>query len=877
MSDILVYRTFPSRVVYRRRRSRRIIADIVKCDPTIVASTAALQASLYTRASGHLSAPSNFADHPFMDIGLKMQKYNDALGEFQLLGISQVAVLPELVLVGDQSSGKSTLMSALARLNIPTSSGICTRCPLHIRMSSSSHWSCSISLQQPYRYEVPKGPIVQSDVTDDNPFPPWVAQPMKKIVFKTIYEHDSMSIENILRWAQIATLNPSQNPKQFVPGEGIYAKETDLEAANLATEAKFSPNIISLEMKGPLNISFVDLPGIFAVSDSKGDDYLVDVVENLTRKYVRQKEAIIMLALPMDHDIENSRALRIIRELDAESRTIGVLTKADKPDFTSADIIKYWLAVLNGKKQKLKANGFYITALPRGETINTLTEWEKSYFRPGGKDWPQHFDDYVHHCGVDQLRFHITKELEDAIARSLPNIKEKLQNRLDETQDRLNEMPDLPRNVEHEVRTSLSGLYTSVKFAFNNPGFEKEYKRLTEWFYHHLVQLKPKCIVSTSDSGAKVRQEDVVVIESDDSDGQMKDHKRPASNFSPIGLSPKRQRRNEVFTTPAKTKGLSIGSAAAYFSPAEESSSAQRPVGRIKLSLQELQWEIKHKTRGGFSDIVPLELHESLCLNAVSQWQGPLEKFINEVSSMLGAMVAEVLENSLRGFSKRRIYRDSKELFVALLQDRSNHQYERLRDLYKNEMYRAVTINEDALNHFKAKEKQDIQRLRLFTRAKEAGLVDEDKPCKRYDLMSREEKMEDAKLLARWQAQLPEDPFQREIDVVAKVRAYYLTAATRFVDNVSIDVDAWLFRSFREGALDNYMDQKLGLSQNPSAEIYVNLMEEDTTTAQRRRQLKKEKAKLMTAMNRTLDLESSFTHSTPSSASRHSSPRDRLQ
>ncbi|KAI1437174.1 hypothetical protein GGR50DRAFT_116664 [Xylaria sp. CBS 124048] len=83
--------------------------------------------------------------HPFMDIGMKMQKYNDALGEFQQLGISHVAVLPELVLVGDQSSGKSTLMSALARLNLPASSGVSTRCPLHIRMSSSSHWSVSIT------------------------------------------------------------------------------------------------------------------------------------------------------------------------------------------------------------------------------------------------------------------------------------------------------------------------------------------------------------------------------------------------------------------------------------------------------------------------------------------------------------------------------------------------------------------------------------------------------------------------------------------------------------------------------------------------------------------------------------------------------------
>jgi GTPase SAR1 family protein len=76
---------------------------------------------------------------------MKLKAYSDALGEFQLLGVSHVVELPELVLVGDQSSGKSSLMSALARLNLPTSSGVSTRCPFHIRMSSSkdSHWSVS--------------------------------------------------------------------------------------------------------------------------------------------------------------------------------------------------------------------------------------------------------------------------------------------------------------------------------------------------------------------------------------------------------------------------------------------------------------------------------------------------------------------------------------------------------------------------------------------------------------------------------------------------------------------------------------------------------------------------------------------------------------
>lgn len=298
-------------------------------------------------------------------------------------------------------------------------------------MSSSkdSHWSCTISLQQAYEYRPsPNRPVKQSDVTKRNPFPPWVLKPSPEtVVFKTIYEQNSTTIDEVLRWAQIATLNPSQNPAQFVPAEGNYAKETPLEDAKRSTEAKFSPNVVSLELKGSCftDLSFFDLPGIFAVAEVTGDDYLVDVVENLTRMYVGREEAIIMLALPMDHDIDNSRTLKIIRELNAEARTIGVLTKADRPDFNIPGTIDSWLAVLNEKKQKVKRNGFYITSLPPNpkEGIESFTTWEESFFRADVNKWPRAFDNYVDRCGIDQLRSYLMKELASAFAGRYDEIR----------------------------------------------------------------------------------------------------------------------------------------------------------------------------------------------------------------------------------------------------------------------------------------------------------------------------------------------------------------------------------------------------------------------------------------------------------------------
>ncbi|CAF3877320.1 unnamed protein product, partial [Adineta steineri] len=45
---------------------------------------------------------------------------------------------PSVVVVGDQSSGKSTLLEALSLVELPKGSGIVTRCPLVLRLRKSN-------------------------------------------------------------------------------------------------------------------------------------------------------------------------------------------------------------------------------------------------------------------------------------------------------------------------------------------------------------------------------------------------------------------------------------------------------------------------------------------------------------------------------------------------------------------------------------------------------------------------------------------------------------------------------------------------------------------------------------------------------------------
>lgn len=54
-------------------------------------------------------AQHSFAHSAFAGIGKQLKACNDTLGNLQQMGIQHVATLPELVLVGDQSAGKSSV------------------------------------------------------------------------------------------------------------------------------------------------------------------------------------------------------------------------------------------------------------------------------------------------------------------------------------------------------------------------------------------------------------------------------------------------------------------------------------------------------------------------------------------------------------------------------------------------------------------------------------------------------------------------------------------------------------------------------------------------------------------------------------------------
>lgn len=800
----------------------------------------------------------SFFNTSFQDIGKRLKACNDTLGELQQLGVSHDVQLPELVLVGDQSAGKSSLMSGLANLDLPRSEGTCTRCPLHIRVSKNSDWSCRVWIRKAYSYQPPTDrSINETDVTDEDPFFPWRKQPVTAVhEFKTM--HDKSQIEEVLRWAQIAILNDDKHHSLFIPGSGSIAINTLVTEAAETTIAKFSPNIVALEIKGPdlPDLSFYDMPGIFQNPADARDDYLVNVVRNLSREYIQHSTAIIICAMPMNSDAENSSTFGLTRRLGASSRTIGVLTKADLlPEGGNHD---QWLSIMK-RQTHTTGLGYFITSRPQGKDLDELKRWEELVFEEHSiGSWPLAFYEFSERCGVEKLKSFLSERLGEAFIRSLPHIKHKVKQHLDKIKNQLLTLPELPENVELEIQTGLMTFADSSRFKLDE--FMRHFNTLPHNFRDCLLAIKPKFTLKD--------KSDFPVYEISDDESDNASVTTNQTTATPTG----KRRSTAATTTPSKRARVDASTnggapSAIHIKPEEQNgwpprggvAGPSRPkkvmlpdpfaeftdVGRGFRTLRQVREEIEAKTKAGMPDRTSDEVYEDLVKEAVRPWKGPMDIFIRQAMRELLAQLDATLNKSLENLKKRFIYKEAKRHLRSCLEDHRREIEHDLVLLYGDETQRLLTFNKDAFKQYKDDELLELTRFRHYMRLKAIG----PDPGKYVpgDQLSEDKRAQDTKKREAELAKLGQDQFAREIEVVAYVRGYYRLAALRFADAVSQRVICRMIPSLRR-QLPYYLEEKLGIRRPDATNVYVRLMEEDDKTATRRETLKIEREKFERAL-----------------------------
>uniref|UniRef100_A0ACD5TX18 Uncharacterized protein n=1 Tax=Avena sativa TaxID=4498 RepID=A0ACD5TX18_AVESA len=199
----------------------------------------------------------------------------DAVDRLRHLKVTQEGIqLPTIVVVGDQSSGKSSVLESLAGISLPRGQGICTRVPLIMRL--------------------------QDDPSADAP------------VLQLEYS----------------------NGRVVTTTEAKVADAINAATAEIAGSGKGisdAPITLVVRKRGVPDLTLVDLPGITRVPVHGQPDDIYDQIARIIREYIAPKESIILNVLSATVDFPTCESIRMSQQVDRTGeRTLAVVTKVDK-------------------------------------------------------------------------------------------------------------------------------------------------------------------------------------------------------------------------------------------------------------------------------------------------------------------------------------------------------------------------------------------------------------------------------------------------------------------------------------------------------------------------------------------------------------------
>ena len=275
--------------------------------------------------------------------------------------------LPQLVVVGAQSSGKSSVLENLVgRDFLPRGSGIVTRRPLILQLMQTTGGSAE-------------------------------------------------------EWGEFSH-KPGAKYTRFEDIRSEISAETDKVAGkNLGVVDR--PILLKIYSPNVVNLTLVDLPGIARnpVGDQPQD--IEARIVTMIKKYAEKPNAILLAVHAANQDVATSDAIKLANQVDpGHQRTVGVLTKLDLMDKgTDAmailqgiemPLVHGWTPVLSRSQQDIV----------NGKSIASALRDEKAWF----ESHPQ-YASVAGQAGTTQLAVKCNRLLTSHIRRTLPDLKAALQ------------------------------------------------------------------------------------------------------------------------------------------------------------------------------------------------------------------------------------------------------------------------------------------------------------------------------------------------------------------------------------------------------------------------------------------------------------------
>ncbi|KAF2195597.1 hypothetical protein K469DRAFT_744134 [Zopfia rhizophila CBS 207.26] len=383
----------------------------------------------------------------------------DKIDKLFACNVGEYIDLPQLVVVGDQSSGKSSVLEGLTRLPFPRDSGLCTKFATQITFRRAANHSIKVSIL----------PDPNSTAEYQERVKEWNKYDIKQL--------DAPAFATIM--SDVHTVMGLSSNIAQAPG----------------LRKTFSNDVLRLEIHGPdeAHLSVIDVPGIFRTTTT-GVTTTADkeLVRHMVETYMRNPRTVMLTVVPANVDPATQEILEMAKEVDPDRhRTIGVLTKPDLVDKGAEQKI---VDITKGKGLDAKLDWSVIYNPGQQELNNSIINRgviEELFFRRIAP-WNTLSRE---RRGIDSLRKRLEEVLTQHIRREFPKVKVEINKKLGvykRTLDSLGAERDTADKGDG-IFDTFTGIYLATELSLY--GDDQVSKRLLNLLLDGLLEKYSKSLV----------------------------------------------------------------------------------------------------------------------------------------------------------------------------------------------------------------------------------------------------------------------------------------------------------------------------------------------------------------------------------------------
>ncbi|KAF4541959.1 Dynamin family protein [Lasiodiplodia theobromae] len=313
------------------------------------------------------------------------------------VGLTGVLSLPQLVVCGDQSSGKSSVLEAITRIPFPRNAMLCTRFATEIVLRREAKRSITAK-------------IIPGDA------------------------QSSARSDELSRFEKSIT-DFSKLPDLISEATTLMERAGSGDSSHLKA---FFADMLSITVSGPDSppLALVDLPGLIHSETKTQSKRDVEFINALVWKYISNPRSIILAVVSAKHDYANQIILQKARGVDPKGfRTLGIITKPDCLEEGSTDE-QVWTALAQNKDIQFELGWHMLRNRTQAESISTFEErdiMEKVFFE--GRPIYKNMDKKT--LGISALCERLSHLLFAHLKSEIPKLNKELNEELVKTSNRL--------------------------------------------------------------------------------------------------------------------------------------------------------------------------------------------------------------------------------------------------------------------------------------------------------------------------------------------------------------------------------------------------------------------------------------------------------